>query len=165
MINLNSKLILSFALFFLYGEPHAQEVIPAAGGNATGAGGSQSYTIGQIANSSYSSISGSISQGVQHAYEISISTEIESAKGISLSVFVFPNPTTDYLQLKVDNSLEINEQSLEYKLFDCNGKMIDCKRVNSTSTKIKISSYQSGYYILKLTDGDKVIKSFKILKK
>ncbi len=48
----------------------AQRGIVAAGGNATGAGGSMSYSIGQIDYLSYSSAQGSISLGLQQTWFI-----------------------------------------------------------------------------------------------
>ena len=48
----------------------AQQTTDCAGGNASGIGGSVSYSIGQIFYQYDSDNAGNISQGVQHAYEV-----------------------------------------------------------------------------------------------
>ena len=48
----------------------AQETIPATGGNATGNGGSVSYTVGQITYNALPGTNGIVAQGVQRTYEM-----------------------------------------------------------------------------------------------
>ncbi|MEN8230679.1 MAG: T9SS C-terminal target domain-containing protein, partial [Bacteroidota bacterium] len=81
----------------------AQEAIPATGGNASGSGGSVSYTVGQVTYQTHSGTSGSIAEGVQQPYEIWVVTDIEEAAGINLSVNAYPNPVTDHLILTVED--------------------------------------------------------------
>jgi hypothetical protein len=50
---------------------NAQETISPGGGNATGSGGSVSYTIGQVAYGAFSGTTGSVIQGIQQPYDIS----------------------------------------------------------------------------------------------
>ncbi|MEE4177590.1 MAG: hypothetical protein V2I46_08780, partial [Bacteroides sp.] len=59
-------LLLCFGVHALFG----QEAVVPAGGNATGSGGSVSYTAGQVFYLIHSGPSGSVSQGVQQPYEI-----------------------------------------------------------------------------------------------
>ncbi|MEJ5266144.1 MAG: hypothetical protein WHT29_12590, partial [Bacteroidales bacterium] len=82
----------------------AQESVNATGGNAFGSGGSVSYSVGQVVYTTNSGTNGSVAQGVQQPYEISVVTGLEEAKGINLSVSAYPNPTTDYLTLRIDAS-------------------------------------------------------------
>jgi hypothetical protein len=69
---------------------HAQSTIPATGGNAAGNGGSVSYTVGQIVYTTVSGTNGSVAQGVQQPYEISVVTGIEN-KEINLSCSIYSN--------------------------------------------------------------------------
>lgn len=82
-------LLIGFSITIL----HAQATIPATGGNAAGSGGSVSYTVGQITCNFLSGTNGTIAQGVQQPYEISVVTAIETAREISLECTVYPNPT------------------------------------------------------------------------
>jgi hypothetical protein len=50
-----------------------QNTISSAGGNAKGSGGSASFTVGQIFYTKLSGTNGSVVQGIQQPYEISIS--------------------------------------------------------------------------------------------
>ncbi|HNY52249.1 MAG TPA: hypothetical protein PKJ27_02320, partial [Bacteroidales bacterium] len=80
----------------------AQENVNATGGNASGSGGSASYSVGQVVYTSNTETDGSVTQGVQQPYEIWVATAIEEAQAINLLVTAYPNPTTDYLTLRID---------------------------------------------------------------
>jgi hypothetical protein len=81
----------------------AQNTIPATGGNATGSGGSVSYSIGQITYNTFSGTNGSVAQGVQQPFEISVVTGIHKAFDIDLIFSAYPNPATDFVTLKIGN--------------------------------------------------------------
>jgi hypothetical protein len=60
---------LLFIVFLLFnGFSHAQKSVNTGGGNATGSGGSMSFSIGQVFYKYYSNTSGSMNQGVQQVY-------------------------------------------------------------------------------------------------
>ncbi|NJK86375.1 MAG: T9SS C-terminal target domain-containing protein, partial [Bacteroidales bacterium] len=81
---LNLSILFLFAFFFT--GIQAQESINAAGGNASGAGGSVSWSSGQVTYQTNSGTTGSIAEGVQQPYEISVVTALDIAKGINLAV-------------------------------------------------------------------------------
>ncbi|MDD4385781.1 MAG: hypothetical protein PHD06_11460, partial [Bacteroidales bacterium] len=64
----------------------AQESLNATGGNASGSGGSAGYSVGQMVYTTHIGTNGSVAEGVQQPYEISIVIGIEEAKGINLLV-------------------------------------------------------------------------------
>lgn len=68
----------------------AQEKIIATGGDASGSGGSVSYSVGQVTYQTHIGTNGSVSEGVQQPYEISIITGIDEAEGINLTVLAYP---------------------------------------------------------------------------
>lgn len=135
------------------------ETIPTTGGNASGTGGSASYSVGQVVYTTNTGTNGTVAQGVQQPYEISIVTELEEAKGIDLSITAFPNPTTDYITLKTDNI-----DNLSFHLYDINGKMIQESEIKISETKISMTEIPPAIYFLKVTDNGKEIKIFKIVK-
>ena len=140
---------------------HAQSTIPATGGNATGTEGSVSYTVGQITYQTISGTNGIVAQGVQQPYEISVVTALEEAKDISLICSVYPNPTTNFLILKVGDNENAN---FSYWLYGVNGNLIETKRILANETQISMGNQVSGTYFLKITSGNKEIKTFKIVK-
>jgi Secretion system C-terminal sorting domain len=139
-----------------------QETIPATGGDASSSGGTVSYTIGQILYSTISGTNGIVAQGVQQPYEISVVTAIEEAKDISVDMVVYPNPATDFVKLKIKN---YEVENLRYQLYDIIGSLLLSNKVEGNETSIVMSSYASATYFLKVSDNNKVIKTFKIIKK
>ena len=159
----NKKLKLSAVLLFGLGLTglQAQETIPATGGNASGSGGSASYSVGQVIYTTNTGTNGSVAQGVQQPFEISEVTGIEQAKGINLNCSAYPNPTTDFLMLKVEN---YDKENLSYQLYDISGKLLENKKVTGTETSIVMSNLVPATYFVKVTEGNKEVKTFKIIK-
>ena len=139
----------------------AQESVNATGGDASGSGGSVSYSVGQITYQTHTGINGSVAEGVQQPYEISVVSAIEQTIGINLSVAAYPNPTTDKLILSVD---EFDLSNLSYQLYDINGKVLHIKRITSNQTSIKMGDLMPATYFVKVTQNNKEVKTFKIIK-
>lgn len=156
------KLCAVFLLVLGLTELTAQEAIPASGGEASGVGGSVSYSVGQLVYTTNTGTNGSIAQGVQQPYEISVVTAIEEANGINLSVSAYPNPTTDYLTLSVDN---FETSNLSYQLYDMQGKLLERKIIKGNHACIAMSNLLPATYFVKVTESNKEIKTFKIVKK
>lgn len=160
----HKRLKLSALLFLGLGLTglQAQTSVNATGGNASGSGGSASYSVGQVVYTTNTGTNGSVSEGVQQAFEISVVTGIEEAKDIFLNVSAYPNPTTDYLELKVEN-LQLSE--LSYKLYDISGKVYQNKEIGNSITKIEMQNLPQGIYFIKVIDTkNKEFKTFKIIK-
>ena len=157
------KFSLVILLFLGLSKLQAQEVIPATGGEANGSGGSASYTVGQVFYTTQTGTNGkSVAQGVQQPYEISVVTGIKETKDINLSVSAYPNPTSNYLTVKVENYKTAN---LQYMVFDLNGKLLQTVKATGSETQIETSELVSGNYFVKVLDDKKEIKVFKIIKK
>ena len=160
----HKRLKLSALLFLGLGLTglQAQTSVNATGGNASGSGGSASYSVGQLAYTTNTGTNGSVSEGVQQPFEISVVTGIEEAKDIFLNVSAYPNPTTDYVELKVEN-LQLSE--LSYKLYDISGKVYQNKEIGNSITKIEMQNLPQGIYFIKVIDTkNKEFKTFKIIK-
>lgn len=154
-IKLIAILLFGFGLTSL----QAQESINAIGGDASGSGGSASYSVGQVVYTTSTGTNGSVAQGVQQPYEISVVTGIKEAKGINLSVY--PNPTTDYLALSID---EFDISNLSYQMYDMNGKLLQNKKITGNQTSIVMSNLNTATYFLKVIHRNKEVKTFKIIK-
>ncbi len=141
---------------------YAQQAIPAAGNNATGSGGSASYTIGQCNYTTTTSNTGSSCQGVQHPFEIYTLTGIENSKNLNVNLLVFPNPTVDFLTLRIEG---IISQKLHYIVIDNLGKIITQNILESKDTKITLGTCTSGTYFIQVLENTSIIKTFKVIKK
>ena len=157
------KLMLSAVLLicFCMASITAQEIIPASGGEASGAGGTVCYTIGQLAYTKYTGANGSVTEGVQQPYEISVVSGINEAAGINLAVLAYPNPTTDHLTLRIDKVENLN---LSYQMYDMKGQLLLKEKIISNETSIVISSLVPATYFVKVLEYKKEIKTFKIIK-
>jgi hypothetical protein len=161
------KLFISVSLVLLVTANllQAQEAITSTGNNATGTGGSVSYSVGQIVCNTISSVSyGSIAQGVQQPFEISVVSGIEDEDEINLMISVFPNPTGGFLTLNIDVSFTSDLKSLDYKLYDMNGNLVKFKEITEYITSIDMSNFIPATYFLSVNDSGKVVKTFKIIK-
>ncbi len=66
------KLFNILTIMLLFIGLHAQESTTASGGEASGDGGTVSYSVGQVVYGTHSGTTGSVSEGIQQAYEISV---------------------------------------------------------------------------------------------
>jgi len=138
---------------------YSQQTIPAGGGNASGTGGSVSYTVGQIACSSVSDNSGAITQGVQQPYEISVVTAIANTEGIEAKIF--PNPTNGKVKLVFGS---FDNGNLRFRLFDSNGVLLQDKKIEDRETEIPMDNLSGAVYFLKVISNNNEVKVFKIVK-
>ncbi len=139
----------------------AQQASSATGGDASGSGGSVNYTVGQIAYTTNYTATGSVAQGVQQPYEISVVASVKEGDNIVLNLSAYPNPTTDYLTLKVGDANIVN---LSYQLYDITGKLLEDKKISSAEINISILNFPNAAYFLKVYSNSQEIKSFKIIK-
>ena len=151
---------LTLALCLLFATPllYSQETVTTAGGEATGSG-TVSYSIGQVVYSNTAGSNGSVSQGVQQAYEIV--DAIGEAVEINLELTAYPNPTNSALTLNIGN---YNNQNLSYRLCDMQGKLLDSKKVIHSSTEIGMQGLPASTYLLNIVDSESLIKTFRIIK-
>ena len=154
------KRIPFFGLLLIPAMLWGQNSFTSTGGDAVGSGGSVSYSIGQLADGSATGTNASITEGVQQPFEIFIITEINDDFS-NLNLTVFPNPTTDKIELTIENN---NGQEFTCILFDLQGKTLICESFAGSSVKLETSSLPAGTYILKVLCGNEEVQSFKIIK-
>lgn len=156
-LKLSAVLLLGLGLTGL----QAQTSVNATDGDVSGSGGSVSYSVGQVVYTTHTGTSGSVAEGVQQPYEISVVTGLEEAQSINLSVTAYPNPTTDYLTLRID---EFEISNLSFQLYDMNGKLLQNEKITSDQTSIVMSNLLPATYFVKVIQGNKEVKTFKIIK-
>jgi hypothetical protein len=156
---MNKKILIGACLIVT--QINAQESVLTSGGNASGSSGSASYSVGQVFYKTVNGTTASLSQGVEQPFEIQTVLGADNFN-ISLELSVYPNPTTDFIYLKVKES---SFESLQYQLFDLNGRIIENNKVSDFSTIIQMTKYPCAIYLLKVIDNNKEVKTFKIIKK
>jgi hypothetical protein len=142
------------------GSLQAQTSVNASGGDASGSGGTVAYSVGQVVYTSNTASTGTVDQGVQHAYEIYTVGIKEIALNISLTAF--PNPTTENLTLQIS---DYNNEKLSYQLFDMQGKALSEGQIVGPQTLINMNGLpRATYFVDVLNQENKKIQSFKIIK-
>tara|TARA_R110002051_G_scaffold281954_1_gene343683 strand:- start:315 stop:791 length:477 start_codon:yes stop_codon:yes gene_type:complete len=155
----HKKLKLSLLFLALGLTIQAQQATMVSGGNANGSGGSAAYSIGQIVYTSYSGSNGSLTQGVQQAAE-KFTLGIEDPI-TNLKLEAYPNPTTNYIILKVGND---DFSSLTFQLVDVMGRIIKNQKITKENEVIQLEGLPSAIYFLKITNKNNLVKTFKIIK-
>ena len=148
-------------MFFLFCNVYAQKNTITTGADVANTNGSISYSIGQIDYISSGNASTFINQGLQQPFEI-VTLSGNEILNITISAQVYPNPTVNNLIISLQN---YNYENLTYKLFDIRGREIINGTISNSETIVNMQPYASDTYILKLSNKNKEIKSFKILKK
>ena len=142
---------------------YAQDSKLATGGTASGNGGTVSYSVGQIVYTRSIGTNGvSVLAGVQQPYEISVMTGVEKNLNNSIGLSVYPNPTADYLVLSFDGVVKTQYCA---RLYDTHGRLIRKKKIADNKTKIAMKDLGSASYFLKVTQDNKQVKTFRIIKK
>lgn len=158
------KIIFGFGLLLFMGfgsvQLQAQQAVVPAGGNASGSSGSVSYTVGQVFYQTKEGPSAYATEGVQQPFEIFNLTSVEDIEH-SPGISIFPNPTSDYLIIELDESVN---RSMNYAVFDVSGKQVDNQLLSGIRTAIPTADLSSGtYFIAIFREGEK-INTFKVVK-
>jgi hypothetical protein len=156
----SSPLALLAAGLLCVGFAQAQQSVNSSGGNATGSGGTVSYSIGQVVYSFNAGNVGSVAQGVQHSFEI-LPVGIKE-KSLNISLTIFPNPTTENLILQANN---YSNEKLLYQLLDIQGKQLSTGQIIAQQTQINTASLSNAtYFINVINQENQKLQSFKIIK-
>jgi hypothetical protein len=156
----HKKVKLSVLLLGLGLTAQAQQATTATGGDASGSGGTVAYSLGQIVYTTNTGTNGSVAQGVQQPYEISIVLGIED-NSINLELVAYPNPTNNFLTLNVGKA-ELS--TLNFQLYDILGKLIESRKIISSTETIGMANLPSATYFLKVSNNNNEVKTFKIIK-
>lgn len=137
------RYLLPFLLFLCH-TSRAQQGTVATGTDAAGAGGSLSYSVGQVGYTSVQSSGGTAVQGVQQPYEYLVMA-VSPESTASLGMGVAPNPTSDGVQLTF-HALPAHAQ--RYALLDATGHVVRTATVTGTTVHIPMGDLPRATYVL-----------------
>lgn len=140
---------------FLSAQSLAQSNTVSTGGDASGLGGSVSYSVGQIDYINYSSASGSVQEGVQQPYKLLIGLPENE-----LDVQVFPNPTHEFVEV----NWESNTNDFDLHLYDAAGKLVEESFDHHQNAQMDLRTYAKGTYHLKIKSIDNQEATISIIK-
>jgi hypothetical protein len=152
------KKIIPIGLFLLTASLSAQEVISTQGDSYNNGSNEIDFTIGETVIETVSDGTNTLTQGF-HQTQLLI-TSLEDLD-INMLVNIFPNPTSELLNLRVEEY-----EALSFQLFDVTGKLLSEALITAKETSVNVSEYPKGTYLLTLTHQDtKKIKTYKVIKK
>jgi hypothetical protein len=140
---------------------NAQNGVATSGNEIKGSGGSATYSVGQVFYKRHSGSTGSYSQGLQQAYEISVFTAQIGSEDIKLSLSAYPIPVNDILMLDFGS---LNPSKYNYELVDIQGRLVIMDKITNSITNISMGHLIPGTYFLNVQQDGQKIKSFKIIK-
>lgn len=140
---------------------NAQYAITSGGNSTDNSSGKISYTVGQIGFETTKNSNGSIAAGVQQPYEITTVLSNTDFSELNINLMAYPNPTQDELILKIENN---NEKKLKYQIIDINGRLLIETKLIENETSIQVGNFIKATYFLKITQDNKEVKTFKIIK-
>ena len=157
----HKKLLICIVFLFFGLIGYTQSVIATSGSDISGSGGTVNYTVGQITYNLHLDTTGSVSEGVHQAYEVSIVLGLEE-NNVQLELSTYPNPTANSIHLIIKN---IENEKLSYQLYNIQGKLLEKNKINNSNTIINMGHLPTSIYFLKVTTNQKLTKTFKIIKK
>jgi len=137
----------------------AQEVVTTAGSYGETTSGSLSWTIGEPVIETITDGTNTLTQGFQQS-KLTV-TAINNLKVPGIELSVYPNPTNSFLSIEVKTD---KQRDLQLSLFDLNGRLILQKKMAGNKQTIKMQNYKPATYILKVTEANKDIKTYQIVK-
>ena len=151
-----------YILFFIITTKiNAQQTSQSAWNNATGPGGSLSFSVGQVLYTTNTGTTGSMAQGVQQPYEIS-TLGTDNFLEMTLKFSAYPNPTLDMLILDIKN---YDVTNLSFQMIDLSGIIIQTNKITQDQTNIDLSNRVTSIYFVTIIENNKTLKTFKIIKK
>ena len=153
------KLLLTSITFIVGTIALGQNSVNAVGGDVYNNTGSVSFSIGQVAIENTINTTGSISQGVQQAFEIT-TLNLEENK-LNLSLSAYPNPTQTQLILHIGN---YNQEKLKYNIVSSEGELLSQGNIQTIETIIDLQQLPKAMYFIEVQDQSTKIQTFRIIK-
>ncbi len=153
----HSKNLLLVVLISLvtYCKISAQEIVASAGESLQSSTTSVAFTLGELAISTETSGNIIITQGFHQSF--SEITEALAVANEAIAVSVFPNPSSDFL-----NIISESDEELQYILYNLLGSKV-ASGAFVKNKQLNIEHYAKATYLLLLTNKkDQLIQSFKI---
>lgn len=154
-----SQLLLFLISHLFFGNLFAQRNTVSTGGDASGSGGTVSYSVGQIDYSSTSGSSGTIHQGVQQPLEFFNLSIKENS--FDFAVLIYPNPVVAELHVDLAG---ISLDFLSFNLTDASGKMIENQAILHEKFTLNMTELSRANYFLNFIKNGKVVGSYQLIK-
>ena len=134
------------------------ELVSSSGDSFSNATYQLDWSVGECVTATHSAGDYVITQGFhQNTYVI---TTVEDLRA-EIEMTVYPNPTSDFISLKVESS---KAENMRYTIIDFTGKVLQISDFSSDIEQINFSNYAVGTYFISVMENNQLIKSFQIIK-
>ena len=154
------KNLLSGIAIICFSITNAQFSTLTSGGEIIGNNGIVNFSVGLPTAVLQNDTGFSIYNTPNQPYEISTLNAVEISDA-SIEVKIYPNPTSEFIFFKMNNT------GKEYEFFirDFRGVTIKQGIVNKVHQSVNVSEMKSGVYLLEITDLNKTLNIYKLIKK
>lgn len=163
---MQNQIRLLFSVFFLtisLSGLWSQQSVHSSGGNASGASGTVSYSIGQVAYTSAISDAGQVNQGVQQGNPVIMVGQTDPVSDFTIGFY--PNPVhNDALLSLGDGKDDLTVSGFSFLLFSIYGTLIMEKEISHRTTPVPMNQLPDGVYLLKVARDNMTINTFKVVK-
>ena len=135
-----------------------QQVIATSGMYFENSSGSIAFTLGEPVIITLTEGDKILTQGL-HQGEIAVTTSF-TGPNLDFEITAFPNPAYDRVTLMSERY-----DGLFYSLYTLQGDIIQQGNLTSDHTEIDFTALKPSIYLLKVTEGNNTMKTFKIIKK
>jgi len=139
---------------------NAQEAVVSSGNYHENANGSISWGLGETVIQTLVNENAIITQGFQQT-RLTI-TSVNEMPDLTFAISAYPNPTHNFVNLKVERE---NIEGIKYDVYDLNGRTVLKGLMQSNPAQINFSDLRPGVYIIRLSENNKELKTFKVVKK
>jgi len=137
----------------------AQEVVSSGGDYFKKPNGSMSITIGEPITETFRGPALILTQGFQQNFGNPIG--IDELSGSKYKITAYPNPTGDFVIVKVE---DFTNENFCYELYDNSGKLIQKGKLKAMETRISFDKLMPSTYIIKVFIDITEVTGFKIIK-
>lgn len=162
------KTIVSFLLIFLgfllpaHAQVLSNQVIGSGGGHLSNNTVSLDWTLGEPVIQTFENNETILTQGFHQVYYKI--TEIKELKSEAIQTKVYPNPASDWVNIKITGT---KDSKTVIQLYDLNGTCVYSKKLapcEYIEEKLDLSDLPEQVYILKIFSGKEHACSYKIRK-
>ena len=150
--------IMAFAFALTGFSQSVERSLVSSGGGSYQAGDYQAdVSVGEPVIASFVNGSYILTQGYQQ--NILIVTDVEVYAELEFEMF--PNPSSDYIQLTCP---DVTNQTLKLEVYNLQGQLVCLKEISESNSQIDVSQWKNGTYMLRISEDNKVIQTSKIIK-
>lgn len=152
------RILQVFLSVFVCSLSFGQQNTVAAGGTASGSGGTATFTVGQIDYSNASGTTGSINEGVQQPFEFFKEVGLQE---IDISIELYPNPAEDGVFITSYKLTQFDR----IDMYDSRGRLVISHKINSDSEEIDLNHLEAGTYHLNFLGQNELQQTYKLIKR